>query len=983
MTVREFRVLGPVEVIDDGQPVAVGGPRQRAVLVVLALNAGRLCSVEQLIDAVWGERPPPAAVKTVRGYVSRLRAVLGDDTVLSDSGGYRLDVGDGIVDVERFTELLADGRKALDDGAAIRAERSFGEALGEWRGEVLGQGADLEGLGAEAGQLEELRLTASEHRMDAWLKLGRDEDVAVAAERLVEAHPMREGLWAALMLALYRLGRQADALAAYHRARRVLSEELGLEPGPALRDLQARILRQDIASGPLAAGAVGNLPAPVTSFVGRASELATLGALLDEARLVTLVGVGGAGKTRLAIEVAGCHRDEQGVPAWFVDLAPVAEERLILTTVMAALGVSERPDLPPIAALVARLSATRTLMLVDNCEHLLDACAELVLTLLESCPRLIVLATSRQSLGIAGETTYTVPPLATPDSHTPAWRPELLAGYDAVRLFLERGRAVTPTVPIPTAELDTVAAVCRQLDGLPLAIEFAAARLRSMSVGDIAAGMSDRFALLSAGHRIGSARHITLRAAIDWSHELLEPDDQVLLRRLSIFAGGFTADAVSAVCSQGIASAAIDGLDRLVGASMIVAEADRESVRFRLDETVREYTSQRLDDAHERAVVAERHASYFLTVAEHADANLIGPEERRWFTHLATEHDNLRAALHWAAETDPVLLGRLATALGMFWRLQGNHNEGSGWLQRALESAPDGSSSRAGLVIWLGNIRWRQSEYDQARELLSEGVALARSLGDQPLLGVGLQGLASAHKTQGQYDQALPLHAEAAAVRESIGDLAGAAMSLGSIAEIASWQGRHEEAAAGDERGLAMMRAADTQAGIVAYLHSMAELAFVTNDTDRAGALALEALSLAEEIGEAWHIALIHDVLAWVTRARGDPDSCAFHATLALRQFCDLEEIAGVADALDTLGGVALDRGQPDRAALLLLGAHNIRETRGIQIRQMLRARRDIDLANAAELVGPRIDSIRQRARTLEFDELVELARDTRAAAER
>ncbi|MBV8991147.1 MAG: tetratricopeptide repeat protein [Solirubrobacterales bacterium] len=975
--VLEVRILGAVEVFDDGRLVAVGGSRQQATLVFLALHPDERVSVQQLIDGIWGERPPGSAVKTVRAYISRLRTALGDGAVVADHGGYRLQTTDVRVDALRFAELVRAAHRALADDAALVAERALDEALGLWRGESVGEGAELEGLSAEAQQLADAKLVAEELRLDAWLMLGRNDLAIQAAERLVEREPLREGLWERLMLALHAAGRRADALAAFTRARHVLVEQLGLEPGRALSDLQARILRAELPAA-TATREVGNLPAPVTSFVGRDAELAALADIIGQSRLVTLVGVGGAGKTRLAIEAASRWRAERGAPAWFVDLAPLRDPALVVSQVMVAIGAQEAPGTDPLEVCATQLRPRRTLLLLDNCEHLVDACAELALGLLEACPRLLVLATSRTPLAVTGEAVYTVPPLATPDEHTPRWRAELSTGYDAVRLFLERARAARAGDIPADVDLGLVGELCRRLDGLPLAIEFAAARTRSMLLSEIAAGMSNRFALLAPTRHAGPERHRTLRAAIDWSHDLLEPDAQVLLRRLSVFDGGFTAEAATAACAEGNATPVSEVLHRLLDASLILTEPAGERTRYRLYETVREYAAGRVTDADEHARVQAQHARYYCDLAELAASELFGEREQAWLQRLDAEHDNLRAALRWAATPtgDSAVLARIAIALGSFWRLRGTLDEGAGWLKTALATVTGGSVQQAALRIWLGAIRVRQAKLNEAVELLAAGVATARAEPDPPLVATGLYWLANTRLRQGQSAAGIPLLEEAVAIWEQRGETIQAAWPIGLLADIAHYEGRYAEAQALFDRGLPIFRAHGWSRGILAYLQSMAELACATGELDRSEILCHEALPIAEQIGDLWHVGLIHNVLGRLSRARGHLHEAAEHALAGLERHESLRTINEIAETIELLGGIALDTGHCQHGALLLAGSRKLRQANAIPSpHAALRATADADWNALTEICGAEIHAIEQREGTLSLEELIGYAK--------
>ncbi|MBV8999343.1 MAG: tetratricopeptide repeat protein [Solirubrobacterales bacterium] len=979
--VLEIRVLGPVEAVRDGRPVAVGGPRQQATLLVLALNAGHSVTAEQLVDAIWGENPPAAAVKTARAYVSRLRAALGDGAITSDRWGYLLGTDGTVVDAERFAELVRSGQAAIARDAPARAERELASALSLWRSSTVGQGADVERIDAATGRLGELRLTAAELRLDSLITLDRHAEAIAAAEELLATEPFREGVWARLMLALYLADRQANALEAFQRARRVLVEELGLEPGPALTAMHERILRQEIPIP--AAGEAGNLPVPVTSFIGREAELVTLAELIADSRLVTLVGVGGAGKTRLAIEAAARWRHEHHAPVWFFDLAPLREPDLILSKLMLALGTSETAGSDPIDIVIARLRDRPALLLLDNCEHMVQACASLSVALLDACPRLRVLATSRAPLWIAGETIYTVPPLSAPDARTPRWRPELGVGYDAVQLFLARARAAgganAAGVSFRAMDLRLVSEICRRLDGLPLAIEFAAARSRTMTLSEVGAALEDRFELLAGGRRVGPERHQTLRAALDWSYELISRDDQRLLQRLSVFAGGFTPAAVAAVCGAGSTELARSGVDRLVDASLVLVDSANETTRYRLYETVREYAAQNLTDPHQRAELHACHARYFAELAKQAADGLGSRDEQQWLQRLDYDQDNLRAALRWAAtrsNADCALLASMAVALGPYWQLRGTLDEAVGWLRAALRSVPHGSAVQAAIELRLAAIARTQTSFAEAERLLEHAIATARSEHELELLATGLQRLAGVRKMQSRFAEAIPLAQEARSLWEEIGDPLAASWPIAHLADIAACEGRYSEARELYQAALPIIRDQGPPSRLVAHLHTMAELAFATGELDRAELLCDKALPTAERIGDYRHTGMLHMTLAWTKRARHALEQATHHALLALEHFVHLQETNGIADAIETLAGIALDQHDGPYAALLLTGAAHLRDTTCVPIMMLsLKAITTSDRQRAAKLAGDDLPAIRVHAESLTLAELVQVAR--------
>ncbi|MCO1574330.1 winged helix-turn-helix domain-containing protein [Crossiella sp. SN42] len=663
-------VLGPVRAQTDGSPIAIPGARVRLLLARLALARGRQVPAEVLIDDLWGADSLADATNTLQALVSRLRKAVGAAAVESASGGYRL-VAE--VDAPRFEELAARGRRELAAGDPAAAIASLDAALGLWTGAALSDLPDAEFVRAAAGRLAEARLAAVEDRAEAALRLGRPEEVLAEP---AEAHPLRERLAALRMRALYEAGRQAEALAVYEQVRRALAEQLGVDPGAELRQVHLAVLRGELE--PLAARpqpAAGRLPAQLTSFTGRETELDLLTGQLAAARLVTIVGPGGVGKTRLAIEAAA----RQPVPArvWFVPLAGAAEVAEAVLGVLSAarvrLGGARQPVLDQLAELIGPEDA---LLVLDNCEHLVDSAAKFTEELLTRLPGLRILATSREPLAITGEALCRLEPLAQPD---------------AVRLFLDRARAVRPGFAVD----ETVADICRRLDGLPLALELAAARLRSMTAEQIAARLDDRFRLLTSGSRSALPRHRTLHAVVEWSWDLLTEPERLLAARLSIFPGGAGTVAVEAVCADETLPA--EDLVYLLGALVEKSLVQWDGQRYRMLATIRAYAADRLAD---REPLADRFVRHFLALAEEQEPRLRNRDQLDASRLLDTEHDNLVHALRVAiADGQADAAARLVAALTWYWKMFRLDARAEGFVAEVLafgDALP--SHSRAGLT---------------------------------------------------------------------------------------------------------------------------------------------------------------------------------------------------------------------------------------------------------------------------------------------
>ncbi|HWO62405.1 MAG TPA: BTAD domain-containing putative transcriptional regulator, partial [Umezawaea sp.] len=679
------RILGPLEVTEDGVPVPIGGARLRTLVVRLAVGVGRVVTVDELADALWPRDAPADQGNSVRSLVARVRRVLPNpDVVRSAAAGYRLDLPESAVDSYEFERL------ARTPGGAR-------EALALWRGPALADVRDAEFATAYAARLDEARLAAVEACAEADLARGADERLVADLTELAARHPLRERLQGLLVRALHGVGRQAEALAAYEDVRRRLVEELGADPGPELREVHQAVLR---SGGPR-----GNLRTALTSFVGREAEVARVTALLAEGRLITLVGPGGAGKTRLATTAAS--RLPNG--AWLVELASVTDPADVPAAVLGSLGKRDkRPqdgDPPPQDAtgrLVDLLSRTESVIVLDNCEHVVDAAARLADELLGRCPRLRILATSREPLGVLGEALCPVPPLAVPDAAPTVARARESA---AVRLLVDRATAVRPGFQVDEANVAAVAEICRRLDGMPLAIELAAARLRSMSPQQLAARLDDRFRLLTGGSRTALPRHQTLRSVVAWSWDLLDERERTFVERLSVFPGAISLEAAEHL-SPGTA---LDLLTTLADKSLLqVVEAPEPY--FRMLETIKEFALERLAERGGVADARTAHAAYFRDLAEAAEPHLRGPDQITWVPRLLLERDNLVAALHFAADTgDADTAVRLGASLGMFGWILGTTVDADAWLRRALDvpgEGPEPAKTIANAMYLINSALW-------------------------------------------------------------------------------------------------------------------------------------------------------------------------------------------------------------------------------------------------------------------------------------
>jgi predicted ATPase/DNA-binding SARP family transcriptional activator len=705
----EFGVLGPVEVRLDGRPVPVPGRRQRALLAALLVRRGAVVSLDRLVDAAFGDHPPEDSRNAVQTYIARLRRALGPAgaLVVTQPPGYVLDVPGEAIDAARFADLLRQARQAQAPAAALEL---LDQALALWRGPAFGEFADTF-AGGESHRLDELRLNAAEDRAGVLLRVGRIGDAVAALQNLLSEQPWRERAVSLLVRALAEHGRTADALAVCRRYREGLRDELGLDPPAELRRLEQQVLRGDLGRP---AAARPRFHVSPTSFVGRDRELAALADRLGAYRLVTLVGPGGVGKSRLAQQM-GLSSD---VACW-VDLAPVREAETVRQALAAAIGLEIEAG-STLLETVSRWAARATgLVILDNCEHLIGPVAEMAEQLLAVAANLTLLATSRQRLGVPAEHLLVVPPLDVPKPG------EHDATQPAVRLFLERASSADSTLTPDPDLVATVGDICRALDGLPLAIELAAARVGTLTVGDLATRLEARFDLLRQVHERGDPRHLSLESVIDWSFGLLSAEEQLMFLRLSIFAAGFDIAAAEAVVTDdGMpADRVADLLARLADRSMLTRPGHAGIGRYRMLDTVRAFAAARLP-GDEAARVARQHAAFFVDLAERSEAGIYTADEPAWATSVDSWLDDVRAAWAWARDHREFDLAvRLFAGLHRYayWRLRADLLAWGAWAVEHVDAHPRLSVGYAGAA----HLAWKEGRLAHARELAEAGVAIA------------------------------------------------------------------------------------------------------------------------------------------------------------------------------------------------------------------------------------------------------------------
>jgi predicted ATPase/DNA-binding SARP family transcriptional activator len=930
-----FRVLGPVEAVRGDRSLELGGRRQRTLLAVLLVERGRRVPVDRLIEELWHGEPPPAAATTLRSYVSRLRTSLADGVAVGgDLDGYTLEVAPDAVDATVFERLVREGEAAVARRSVRRAQEQLEVALNLWRGRPFGELADDGMLRVEADRLEDLRLHALELRIEVELQLGRSAELLSELEVLVASHPYRETYWRQFMLALYRSGRQADALAAYHRARRVLSDELGLEPGEELRALELAILRQEVPAATPPEDR-HNLPQPLTTFIGRGREIDEILASLRKHRLVALTGVGGVGKTRLAIEAARRTVPEFADGVVFVDLSPLTDPGLAAPQIAIALEMREEAGGAVMERLAERLREADLLLLLDNCEHLREAVADLVSRLLARSHRLRVLATSREPLAVPGELDFSVPPLELIEPDAPT---EELEASESVALFLARAREGRRGIG-GEAALRTAARICRELDGLPLAIELAAARSQAVTLDEMARHLRDRFRFLVAWRRLAPARHRTLEAALDWSFELLSADERLLLAELSVFAGGFTLPAVADVCTDRDDGLALERVERLVAASLVIAEEQAGEMRYRMLETVRQYAGRRLEAMGKADATRRRHALHFIALADEARVPIMRDEATTWTTRLAREQDNLRAALAWARDSsESELLVRTAEALWWFWWIHGDVTEGRGWLETALEHRAGAAPIHVVRALQgAAGLAWVAGDPDGAERLAHEGYELGRTIDEPEHTGGCLN------------------------VLGLVAQMRGDPVAARSFFE----QARAQWLRLADEHPF-------RKTVLTTVAHNLASTALDLGDLHGARAGYEEALAISRADGDEDGIALCELFLGHVAMLEERWDDARTLLGRALRRYRTVGWHHYLVDCLDAIGFLAQAKGNAGEAATLLAGADALRDR--IE-RHGLRKLRDRAWdAAAEELSASEFDAAVAEGRALSSEELLDRA---------
>ena len=929
----EFRLLGPLDVVADGEPIGLGGRKPRTLLAALLLRANELVSAERLIDALWGDRPPETAQAALQVHVSHLRRVLGRDRIVTQAPGYLLRVGIDEVDLQRFESLLEEARQLDPPAAATRLR----EALALWRGSALADFEHEPFARGEISRLEQLRLEAVESRIDADLAAGHHAGLLPELDALLASHPHRERVHGQRMLALYRSGRQVDALDAYRTARNTLVAELGIEPGPELRRLERAILDQDPGLDIPSLEVLGQLPeravpsprASPPSFVGRKREIREIHALLEleDVRLLTLTGPPGAGKTRLAVELTAELDKEFPEGAILVALAPVSDPDLVALTICDALGVQQRRGRPPAETLAAYLRGRRVLLVLDNFEQILVA-APLLADILLGAPTVKLLVTSRAPLDLPEERIYSLPPLQLPD---PSFSGDLgrLRRTEAVRLFVDRARDARSDFELTEANSKAVAELCMRLDGLPLPLELAAARVKLLSPTAILERLVQRLERLKAAPGSGvPARHRTLHSAIAWSYDLLTEEERALLTSLAVFVGGFTLAGADAVVG-GLDLDIVDGIESLLANNLVKTERiSGEQARFGMLETIREYGLERLAERGDGEAVRRRHADFYLSLAEEAEPGLMGPEQVVWLQQLDTERGNLRAALTWTTQSAESEVGlRTAAALWRFWQLRASEAEGREYLDRLLAAGTSSPSTRAKAQTMAASLAYAQGDNAAVRRYLEASIPVHRALNQDYFLAGSLGVLGSSALAEGDTERARMLIEEGLETARRIGDLSKESQAIAQLGHVLVATGDLDEAKRTFAESVRRARGLGNARSVAGWTRSIGEIALVQGDYLQARQLFEESLAIHRRLDDAWGISGSLSNLAFLALETKDNDT----ARRLLDESIKLDGKAGygyrIAGSLELSAKLAAAENRPQRAARLYGAASVARES--------------------------------------------------------
>lgn len=931
-----IQLFGPLRVLVQGEPM----PRvpTRAVewlLALLVLRHGRTVDRAWLAGTLWPDSEESRALSNLRDMLVHLRKALGLERarVLSPTRDtLTLDLEGVEVDVVRF-----------DRAVRNREEAEFKHAVEVYTGTLL-EGCTEEWVFSERASREQACLRALETLADAAEQRQDYAEALVLFRRAESMDALSDSTQRGLMRMLTATRHTPAALYAYREYRLRLREEMNVEPDEQTVQLYQQIREQTRqaaqkrdstraeappapVSSPQTPSPPSTLPHPLTALIGREQETREISEALSRSRLVTLVGGGGVGKTRLSIQVARSLASDHAQEVVFVELAALSEPQLLSTFVVTVLGIREEASPQPdylLRALTARLSTQPVLLVLDNCEHMIEAAASLTQTLLERCPVLRILTTSRQRLGLTGEVVWRVPSLLVPDLEPlPAEPAEAITAalvFPAIQLFVERAVSAHSTFQLTRREeVEAVCRICRRLDGIPLAIELAAARVRSLTVEDINGKLDQRFRLLTGGSPTALPRQQTLRSLIDWSYNLLGEEERALLCRLSVFSGGWTLEAAETICTGDLVEEweMLDLLTSLVDKSLVVAETTGASVRYRLLETVRQYARDRLLDGGTAPIWRNRHLAFFLKLAEELEANTGSASQQELISHLEEEHDNLRAALDWSLkEKEGSASLRLCGGLQSFWRMRGHYTEGREWCSRVLGAveAQVRTLERAKALNTAGILANLQGDYVSARVYHEESLDLFRELGDKRGIAGSLHGLGNVTSNQGDYTSARNHYEESLTLKRELGDRSGIGAALHNLGNVAKNQGDYASARAYYEESLGLFREIGHRQFLCNALTNLGRVAALSGDNSRASTYFEESLSIYKASRDRHGIATSMIHLGNLAHSQSDSARAQTYYEESLILYREMADRSGIGSALNNLGGVAYQREDYERA---------------------------------------------------------------------
>ena len=877
-TLGRFRVLRGATPIPDN---SFGTHRAKTLLKVLLTHHGQVFTRDQIIDWMWQDVSLEAATRALYTAVSDLRHVLEPNLakpadsifILSTDEGYRFnsEAPNLTFDQHIFVQHIAAARKDASQHSLEAAAKAYSDAENLYAGDYLPDDLYADWSVAERERLRALFLGVLLESAEVQAQLGHYREAITKCRRALEMDNCLEPGYRALMLYYHSAGERPQALRVYAECQAILQRELGVEP---MAETTALFQSIKESSATFIEKPISNLPIPLTSFIGRKHEMAQVKKSLTKTRLLTLTGAGGSGKTRLALQVATELIDSFKDGVWWVELAALSDESLVTRAVAKVLSVFEQSQQPLNETLQNYLRSKQLLLVLDNCEHLVHACAQLTEDLLSASPSLKILASSREALSITGEMIWRVLPLSLPD---PSFSPpsERLMQYESIRLFVERAVAVNQHFVLTTQNASAVMQVCQRLDGMPLAIELAAARIKTLSPEQIAMRLDDRFNLLTDGNRVALPRHQTLRATIDWSYNLLSESERMLLRRLSTFAGGWTLEGAIAVSADGglNGNAMLDLLTNLVDKSLVDVEHHDTESRYRLLETIREYAREKLLKSSEEQEARNRHLDFFYRLTEEVIPKLYDAEGATRLNRLDAEYNNLRAALEWAiAKSGAEVRLKLALNFAEFARTRGYFREASEWLEKALagsDSAPAKTRAEAlrisgAILTWLGN-------FERGAALKEESLAIYRDLGDKSGIAFILNWLGIDAWFQGDDGRARSLGEEALALQREIGDKSGLAETLENLGAIAQGEDDYLKMAEYTEEAHALHQELGNRRGVGRTLGDLAIIAQYRGEHRRAVDLLAEAFTLLLELKDKW--SFVQLIEAWARSVFGSADS--------------------------------------------------------------------------------------------------------------